>query len=48
MKLIAPSMLASDFGNLEHEISIVNNSIGFILILWTEFLCLTFPLEHQL
>jgi len=26
MKLIAPSMLASDFGNLEHEISIVNNS----------------------
>ena len=26
MKLIAPSMLASDFGNLEGEISMVNNS----------------------
>tara|TARA_B100001094_G_scaffold305850_1_gene336033 strand:- start:4055 stop:4708 length:654 start_codon:yes stop_codon:yes gene_type:complete len=26
MKLIAPSMLASDFGNLENEISMVNNS----------------------
>ena len=26
MKLVAPSMLASDFGNLENEISMVNNS----------------------
>ena len=26
MKLIAPSMLASDFGNLEGEISMINNS----------------------
>ena len=26
MKLIAPSMLASDFGNLENEISMVNHS----------------------
>jgi ribulose-phosphate 3-epimerase len=26
MKLIAPSMLASNFGNLEHEISMINNS----------------------
>ena len=26
MKLIAPSMLASDFGNLENEISMINTS----------------------
>ena len=49
MNLIAPSMLACDFGNLKSEIEMVNKSDAdwFHIDVWMEFLFQIFHLGLQ-